>query len=245
MCSQLRMRQSRARHLILTKIIDLIYILNTRKRSGTEIHLKKLFAIKHDKTMGIELKKKHQHTGKSSQAFLKPEDIIDPVGLQKGDKVLDVGCGSGYVSLYVASFVGDDGTVYGIDSDQMAIDALNEVIEARRLKNIVALREDVTEGAALNPNSIDVCLMVNVFHGFVMNEELDAVFRTVNHVLRDWSRLVIVDFKKGEETPGPPQEIRVATSEAKQIMLRYGFECLKTYSPGPYHYGLIFRKSPK
>jgi ubiquinone/menaquinone biosynthesis C-methylase UbiE len=202
-------------------------------------------AIEQRKTVSIEHEERHQHAGKSSQAFLKPEDIIDPIGLQKGDKVLDVGCGNGYVSLYAASFVGDDGIVYGVDSDQMAIDALNEVIETRDLKNTVALREDVTEGLALNPNSIDVCLMVNVFHGFVMNGELGDVFRTVNQVLRDQSRLIIVDFKKGEETPGPPQEIRIAISEATQIMLRYGFEYQKTYSPGPYHYGLVFVKSTK
>lgn len=193
--------------------------------------------------MGIQHEKKHQHAGKSSQAFLKPEGIIDALGLQKGDNVLDVGCGSGYVSLHAATLVGDDGIVFGIDSDQMAIDALNDVIEKRGLKNIVALREDVTRGLSIIPNSIDICLMVNVFHGFVINEELDGVFRTINRALSDQGRLIIVDFKKGEKTPGPPQEIRVAINDATQIMLRYGFECLKIYYPGPYHYGLIFIKN--
>jgi len=231
--------------IFLTKLIDLIYILSKHNRFSILIHRKKLLAIEQRETMSIEHEKKHQHAGKSSQAFLKPEDIIDPIGLQKGDKVLDVGCGNGHVSLYAALFVGNIGTVYGIDSDQMAINALNEVIAARGLKNIFALREDVTEGLALNPNSIDVCLMVNVFHGFVMNGEVGDVFRAVNQVLRDQGLLIIVDFKKGEDTPGPPQEIRIAISEARQIMLRYGYRCLKTYSPGPYHYSLIFVKSMK
>jgi len=195
--------------------------------------------------MSIKHDKKHQHAGKSSQAFLKPENIIDPIGLQKGDKILDVGCGNGYVSLYAASFVGDDGSVYGVDSDQVAIDALNEAIETRNLKNMIAKKEDVTKGLSVAPHCIDICLMVNVFHGFVMNEELDDVFRTVNHFLRDQSKLILVDFKKGKDIPGPPQELRLAISEAKQIVLRYGFEYLKTYSPGPYHYGLIFVKSLK
>lgn len=197
------------------------------------------------KQLSNEHEKRHKHAGKSSQAFLNPEDIIDPIPLQKGDRVLDVGCGNGYVSFYAAAISGEDGVVYAVDSDQLAIDALNEVIENRDLRNITTLREDVTKGLSIVPHSIDVCLMVNVFHGFVENEELSDVFRIVNQVLQDQGKLVIVDFKKGEETPGPPQEIRIAVSEAIDIMIKYGFEHLKAYSPGPYHYGLIFVKSSK
>ena len=188
-------------------------------------------------------KKRHGHAGKSSQTFLEPENIVDAVGLLKGDKVLDVGCGDGYVSLDAASVVGDDGIVYGIDSDQLAIDALKEIIEARDIRNIIALREDITQRLPLNPHSIDVCLMVNVLHGFVMNEELDDVFRVLNQVLQNQGKLVLVDFEKRIGTPGPPQELRIAPTEAKQILLPYGFRCVKSYTPGLYHYGLLLKKS--
>lgn len=193
--------------------------------------------------MSTEHQKRHRHAGRSSQSFLDPKAIIDALDLHPGNSVLDVGCGNGYVSLYAAAIVGQDGIVYAVDSDQRSIDSLQSTIGNKSLTNIIALREDVTQGLSIAPHSIDICLMVNVFHGFVMNDELSDVFRFVNRVLKDQGKLVVVDFEKGKEIPGPPQEVRIAISEAARILLRNGFDCRKNFSPGPYHYGLIFVKS--
>ena len=46
------------------------------------------------------------------------EGLLKAAGLQAGMRVLDVGCGSGEVTLKMADLVGAGGEVAGIDSDQ-------------------------------------------------------------------------------------------------------------------------------
>ncbi|MEM0173887.1 MAG: precorrin-6Y C5,15-methyltransferase (decarboxylating) subunit CbiT, partial [Sulfolobaceae archaeon] len=41
--------------------------------------------------------------------------------VRKGDKFLDIGCGTGSVTVEAALLVGDKGKVYGIDKDEKAI----------------------------------------------------------------------------------------------------------------------------
>jgi hypothetical protein len=49
--------------------------------------------------MSIENENRHIHTGKSSQAILNPEKIIDAIGIRIGDNILDDGCGNGFEHL--------------------------------------------------------------------------------------------------------------------------------------------------
>jgi len=47
--------------------------------------------------------------------------LIEAAALQRGQRVLDVGCGAGTTSLYAAQQVGGDGEVLGIDVDARAV----------------------------------------------------------------------------------------------------------------------------
>ena len=49
------------------------------------------------------------------RAVQQPSTIIARSGIRKGMKVLEVGCGSGAYTTYVARAVGPEGTVYALD----------------------------------------------------------------------------------------------------------------------------------
>lgn len=48
--------------------------------------------------------------------------ILQSLGASPGDKVLDLGCGSGEVTAEIARLVGPDGSVVGVDSSEDMVD---------------------------------------------------------------------------------------------------------------------------
>jgi len=48
--------------------------------------------------------------------------LLSTVGIEKGMKCLDVGCGGGFVTALMADLVGADGEAVGIDSDEVILD---------------------------------------------------------------------------------------------------------------------------
>ena len=53
-------------------------------------------------------------------------DLIDKLNISQGAKVLDMGCGTGRVSKYIADIVGPDGQVVAIDPDEERIKIAQE-----------------------------------------------------------------------------------------------------------------------
>ena len=56
--------------------------------------------------------------------------FIRKLKLLQGDKVLDMGCGTGRLSKHMADFVGPDGLVIGIDPDAERIKIAKENYKA-------------------------------------------------------------------------------------------------------------------
>ena len=51
------------------------------------------------------------------------EDVLHQSGIRRGSRVLDLGCGVGDVSLWIAKLVGPTGLVVGVDESAEVIDA--------------------------------------------------------------------------------------------------------------------------
>ncbi|BCQ29538.1 methyltransferase domain-containing protein (plasmid) [Caballeronia sp. NK8] len=64
------------------------------------------------------------------------EEILRRAGLAPGMRVLDLGCGTGDVSLLAASLVGPDGSVLGIDQAPGVIDKARERAERAGIGNV-------------------------------------------------------------------------------------------------------------
>lgn len=124
---------------------------------------------------------------------------IELARLVSGERVLEIGCGTGELALLAESLVGRSGRVVGID-------AASEMIEVARLK---ASRKNVAveffiqpvEDMAFADGSFDV-----VFSSLMMHHLPDTLkeqaLSEVRRVLRPGGRLVIIDIRRPTTAAG-------------------------------------------
>jgi len=95
------------------------------------------------------LRFQHEVWGERTRAFL------DRIGIVPGARVLDLGCGPGFVALELAERVGPRGEVVALDESPRWIAHVEGEIRRRGLANVRAVRSRIQD-ADLEPASFDV-----------------------------------------------------------------------------------------
>ena len=184
--------------------------------------------------------RKHVHHGLSSKEFLDAVAIFDTVEIRAGQTILDVGCGEGHFSLSAAAIVGETGLVVAVDRHESSINILRKTIALENISNVLAFTADVTKRIPVSNGVVDVGLMVNVLHGFVLNGEIPDLMQEILRVTKRHSSLMVIDFKKIETAAGPPVSERLSPAEVEELLGTYGFVADKFDDVGPYSYLITF-----
>jgi ubiquinone/menaquinone biosynthesis C-methylase UbiE len=185
---------------------------------------------------------KHFHHGRSSKEILDSNRVLSTVGLKKGDTFLDAGCGDGYMSIAASKIVSNEGKIISVDIWEESINAFKEKIESENIKNIDAEVANITQKIPVDDESIDILYMGNVLHGFVENNEVEAVMKEIHRVIKKGGSFAVVEFKKEESTHGPPLHVRITPEDVEEIVKNYGFSVKKVEEVGTYHYAIILVK---
>ena len=82
--------------------------------------------------------------------------LLDRVGLVRGMKCLDVGCGGGHVAMLIAGIVGPEGRVAGTDTDAEILAFAKEDAEAAKLTNVTFQQLDACASLVAPKNSISL-----------------------------------------------------------------------------------------
>jgi ubiquinone/menaquinone biosynthesis C-methylase UbiE len=110
-------------------------------------------------------------------------EMLQGIGINKGQTVLDFGCGSGTYAIPVAKIVGTRGRVYALDKDNHALDSLMKKAELACLKNIGKMATGGKLTIELPDKSVDRTLLFDVFHRYSFpqmsdrKELLDEIYR--------------------------------------------------------------------
>jgi ubiquinone/menaquinone biosynthesis C-methylase UbiE len=130
---------------------------------------------------------------------------VDLANFQAGEKVLDVGCGTGTFSLQARARVGTTGSVSGIDPGPRQIARARA--KAARYGQTIDFRVGMIEHLPFPDQSFDVVLSTFMMH--VLPDELKSQgLSEIIRVLKPGGRLLIVDFKRPEEPEHQSQPAR-------------------------------------
>ena len=122
-----------------------------------------------------------------------PEKVIQRSGIQKGMQVLEVGCGSGAITTFVARAVGNKGNVHALDIQPKMLQQLENKLsqpENRDITNI-KLIESSAYDLPFDGNSLDLVFMITVF-GEIPDQ--NKALQEIKRVLKPGGILAITEM---------------------------------------------------
>ncbi len=168
--------------------------------------------------------------------------LKEHLGIQPGQVVADLGCGgSGFFTLESARLVGDQGQVYAVDIVKGVLMSVDSKAKLQGLYNVKTVWSDLEiYGATEIPErSVDHGLLVNILFQTKKHEE---VLREVSRLIRPGGKLLVVDWNDVPASFGPPLTDRVSVEHLRQLVPPLGYDEIKFFEAGRYHFGLIFSR---
>jgi ubiquinone/menaquinone biosynthesis C-methylase UbiE len=152
----------------------------------------------------------------------------DLARIQPGEKVLDVGCGTGKLALETARRVGREGSVAGIDPGTEQIARARS--KAARRKLPIDFQIGVIEQLAFPDQTFDVVLSTLMMHHLPAPLKRRGLAE-IARVLKPGGRLVIADFTPKKERKGQAARFHAGGSSMRDLaamIVDAGFEQLET-----------------
>lgn len=165
--------------------------------------------------------------------------LVEALQLEPGDKVADVGAGSGYFSWRMARRVGAKGRVYAVEIQQEFLDLLMSNMRKRNVGEIVQPVLGTVDDPKLPKAALDIVLLVDVYHEFDFPFEMA---RAMIEALKPGGRLVLVEYR-GEDPNVPIKPLHKMTeAQVRKEMRVHPVAFEENIGVLPRQHILVFRK---
>ncbi len=174
------------------------------------------------------------------EVFDQREKILQALHLKKGQRVADVGAGTGLFTMLIANAVGPKGKVYAVDIVKDFLALIDKRASEAKLKNIqtVLCTDHSTE---LPKASVELVFTSDTYHHL---EYPRSVLASIRRALRPGGELVVVDYRR---EPGKSAEwilghVRAGQEEVTREIEAAGFKRVETPDFLKENYLMRFRK---
>jgi predicted methyltransferase len=174
--------------------------------------------------------------GPDRDAWQRPDQIMDALGIGDGSVVADIGAGGGWFTVRLARQVGPNGLVYAEDIQQPMIEAISRRVAREPYHNVKTIL-GTPDDPNLPAESIDAVLIVDAYHEM---DQPRTLLANVAKGLKPTGVIGIVDFKSDGGGPGPSMEERVDPEKVIADAHAAGLELRKRENFLRYQYLLIF-----
>lgn len=157
----------------------------------------------------------------SRELYSARAEVVDALQIKKGERIADIGAGTGIYSLLFAEKTGPEGVVYAVDIAPRFLTLINQRAEDLGAGNIVAVLNR-PDSATLPPQSIDIAFICDTYHYF---DDPAAMLKSVYRALRPGGALYIVDYdlRDGETPPAEKRQVRVGEKGVIAEVESFGF----------------------
>ena len=176
--------------------------------------------------------------GPDREAWQKPDQIMDVLGIADGAAVADIGAGAGWFTIRLARRVGPNGMVYAQDVQPQMLAATRRRVAREGLGNV-----ETRLGSGRSPNlparALDAVLVVDVYTEVEVGDRV-TFLRNLAAALKPAGRIGIVNYRPGRGGPGPaPSEGgRVDNASVEKDALDAGLRVIARHDL-PYQYLLV------
>lgn len=169
----------------------------------------------------------------------RPDLLLTALQLRAGDKVADIGAGSGYLSWRMAGLVGNQGRVYANDIQPEMLELLAKNMAAHRTTNFQAVLGTITD-ARLPADTLDLAIMVDVYHEFDHPYEM---MQSIVRALKPGGRIVWVEYR-GEDPNVPIKVVhKMAVAQVRKEAALLPLQWVQTIETLPRQHIIIFKKT--
>jgi len=167
----------------------------------------------------------------------RPAEIIRTMGLKNGDRVADLGCGTGFFARRMARAVGPRGTVYAVDIQPEMLEQTKALAERDGVTNVVAVL-----GAADDPRlpaaGLDWILLVDVYHEF---QQPGPMLARIRAALKPKGRVALVEYRlEGDSAAHIRREHRMSVEQILAEWTPSGFRLVGRHEFLPTQHFLVF-----
>lgn len=160
----------------------------------------------------------------SRELYASREGVLAAAKITPGERVADIGAGTGLYSLMFANAVGASGVVFAVDIEPRFLKLISQRAADLDVGNVVAVLgrdKDIT----LPPSSVDVVFIADTYHYFA---DRGAIMSTVKDALAPGGRLVILDYTLDETHKDDQRRAHVRFGEAGMIseIESFGFKLI-------------------
>ena len=137
-----------------------------------------------------------------------PDKFIERSGIEKGMKVLDLGCGSGAFTPFIARTVGERGKVYALDIQTDMLKQLKRKLarpENRDIKNIKIIEGNAYE-LPFDNGSLDLVNMITVLQEI---PDRNRALQEANRVLKPGGLFAVTELFPDPDYPWKATTIKL------------------------------------
>ena len=167
-----------------------------------------------------------------------PDKALDALGPLTGLTVADVGAGAGYFTVRLASRVGASGRIYATDLQPEMLKMLAVRLAREQVRN-VTLVQGAVDDVRLPVASLDLVLMVDVYHEFAHPQKM---LRAIRAALKPDGRLVLLEYRKEDPEVPIRLEHKMSVAEARLELEAEGFGLTRVDGRLPRQHILIFSR---
>lgn len=167
-----------------------------------------------------------------------PNTLIEMLKLKEGDVVADIGVGTGYIARRISPIVGKTGAIYGVEIQQEMLDILAEKMAEEGITNIKGVLGTITD-PKLPPNSVDLAIMVDVYHEFSHPYEM---MQNICRALKVGGRVAFVEYRLEDDNVPIKRLHKMSELQVIKEATPHPLSWIETLDGLPWQHVIIFEK---